>query len=193
MHSPQHSSGRRMALTREDTGVQRDVPEEVTFAYTHAADFGQSTYKRCASGSRGDDSDGDCCSCHPSFSVRAHWSATVRDNEETFNGCGKRRRSATAISIHPITCRSSPGKFGRVWRNCTIKRELLQDEFQALQGRRPQLPRFCRDGDGANKSKWLTPNAFAISYRVTTVGLRRPDSSPLRYCWLKPDISLNCS
>ena len=32
-----------------------------------------------------------------------------------------------------------------------------------------------------------------LGYSVTTVGLRRPCSSPLIYCWLKPDSSSTCS
>jgi hypothetical protein len=40
---------------------------------------------------------------------------------------------------------------------------------------------------------WLTPSADANSKTVTIVGLRFPFSRPLRYCWLKPEISANCS
>jgi hypothetical protein len=40
---------------------------------------------------------------------------------------------------------------------------------------------------------WLTPRAFASSYTVTTVGLRRPFSRPLTYCWLNPEMSQNSS
>jgi hypothetical protein len=39
----------------------------------------------------------------------------------------------------------------------------------------------------ATRSRWVTPRALASSYSVMTVGLRIPRSSPLKYCWLKPE------
>ncbi len=45
----------------------------------------------------------------------------------------------------------------------------------------------------ASNSTWLTPRACESSYSVTIVGLRRPCSRPLRYCWLNPDRSSTCS
>jgi hypothetical protein len=42
---------------------------------------------------------------------------------------------------------------------------------------------------GSTRSIWLTPKAGAISNNVTMVGLRRPRSRPLMYCWyLKNDF-----
>ena len=39
----------------------------------------------------------------------------------------------------------------------------------------------------------MAPRATDSSYRVMIVGLRRPRSKLLMYCWLNPDISANCS
>jgi hypothetical protein len=51
----------------------------------------------------------------------------------------------------------------------------------------------CHFLSGLTSSTWLTPSACASSYRVTTVGLRRPYSTPLMYCWLKPETSASRS
>jgi len=42
---------------------------------------------------------------------------------------------------------------------------------------------------GVTSSTWLTPSALARLYKVTTVGLRRPRSRSLTYCWVTPDTS----
>jgi len=39
---------------------------------------------------------------------------------------------------------------------------------------------------GRTNSTWLTPSADESSNSVTTVGLRRPRSRSLMYCWLNP-------
>ena len=56
---------------------------------------------------------------------------------------------------------------------------------------------FFNDRDreaGSLCSRWGRDAQSFIQLRsVTTVGLRRPCSSPLMYCWLKPDHSSICS
>src|ERR1700730_12046309 len=42
-------------------------------------------------------------------------------------------------------------------------------------------------------SMWLKASGGARLWRLTIVGLRRPCSRPLRYCWLKPESSASCS
>jgi hypothetical protein len=62
--------------------------------------------------------------------------------------------------------------------------------------RPPNWSQSCRWAGfflGLSRSMWLTPRAVANSKTVTIVGLRFPFSRPLRYCWLKPEISANCS
>ena len=60
--------------------------------------------------------------------------------------------------------------------------------------RRLPLARSARpSSSGATRSAWLMPSALASSNNVTTVGLRRPRSRPLIYCWVKPEASAKLS
>jgi hypothetical protein len=70
--------------------------------------------------------------------------------------------------------------------------------FTSTPDLRWKLARAARGACGERKvvgsnSIWLTPKAFASSYIVTIVGLRRPFSRPLTYCWLNPEMSQNSS